>query len=83
MRSQKAALKIGRKSVSKERGTQTVEKPLRVRESQSPLELSIEPSGVYGGKQVALRPAKLNQRFRFAASRGYFIAGKSHFPERK
>ena len=35
------------------------------------------------GKQVALRPAKLNQRFRFAASRGYFIAGKSHFPERK
>ena len=29
---------------------QTVEKPWRAREGRSPLELSIEPSGVYGGK---------------------------------
>ena len=39
-------------------GAQTVEKPRRAREGQSPLELSIEPSGVYGGKVACLKASK-------------------------
>ena len=61
-------------------------KPRRAREGRSPLELPIVPGGVYGGKvacpsgkEVALRPAKRNRRFRFAASGAIFAAENSIF----
>ena len=41
---------------SPERGGQTVENPRRAREGRNPLELSIAPSGVYGGHGTIFAP---------------------------
>ncbi|MDY2792793.1 MAG: hypothetical protein SOT76_08645, partial [Eubacteriales bacterium] len=38
---------------------QTVEKPRRAREGRNPLELSIAPSGVYGGHGSIFAPENL------------------------
>ena len=38
---------------------QTVKKPRRAREGRSPLELSIVPSGVYGGRGAIFAPENL------------------------
>ena len=57
---------------SPERGGQTVEKPLRAREGRSPLELSIVPSGVYGGRGLIFAPENP-----ISQSKNRFLAGSA------